>query len=223
MDYEKFKIIALYYSLSEFEFDYNNQSYFWGRSNEKKYIIATQTDIIFSTTNIQELFDFPAFDGVTLKDIWSNIEAIHWDGLGDADNWYDQLVGDNLFSLLCIVNESRLGKVNFFETLHQLSSMEKNNHIVLYAGTYSIAKATEKTDIEQATFYIYEKRHQVGFVLSNSRMGVSFDLDKGIFKFKHRYLYNKNHLSNTFFGEPDQRIGEFFNSRFFGLIRSNKK
>ena len=39
------------------------------------------------------------------------------------------------------------------------------------------------------------------------------DEDNNIFKFSHRYLYNKNHLSNCYFGEKDCRSGEYFKKK----------
>lgn len=215
MEFETFKVITTILGVSEFEFEYNNKEYFIGHSEKNDYFIADKDNILSRIDSVTKMFDCKAFDGKTLEEIWSSIVTVYWDGLGDADNWFNQLIGDNLFELLIMSYDSRFNKTRFdyFGTLHRIFNMEIEGKIALYAGTYSLANAIEKVDTEQASYYIYEKKHRLGFHLYINRMGVGFVLDKNIFKFKHRRLYNKNHLSNSFFGEPDQRKGEFFDRK----------
>ena len=222
MEFETFKVITTILGVSEFEFEYNNKEYSIGHFEKNGYFIADKDNILAKMDSVIEVFDSKAFDGKTLEEIWYSIITVYWDGLGDADNWFNQLIGDDLFELINMVYDSRYNKVKFdyWGTLHKLFNMENEGKIVLYAGTYSLSKAIEKVDIEIASFYIYEKLHRIGFHLNISGMGASFILDKDIFKFKHRYLYNKNHLSNKFFGEADQRTGEYFKNTFLMKLRN---
>lgn len=97
--------------------------------------------------------------------------------------------------------------------LRELYKLEKEKQIILYAGTYSFSKAIDLFDYDTATFYFYEVKSKAGYVFYGNRMGACLRKDDRIFKFSHRYLYNKGHLSNCFFGESDFRSGEFFKKR----------
>ncbi|MBU1092977.1 MAG: hypothetical protein KKH01_00795 [Firmicutes bacterium] len=215
MEFETFKVITTILGVSEFEFEYNNKEYSIGHFEKNGYFIADKDNILAKMDSVIEVFDSKAFDGKTLEEIWYSIITVYWDGLGDADNWFNQLIGDDLFELINMVYDSRYNKEKFdyWGTLHKLFKMENEGKIVLYAGTYSLANAIEKVDTEEASFYIYEKNHRIGFSLYINRMGSSFVLDKNIFKNNHKRLYKRIQLSNILFGEPDQRKGEFFNMK----------
>ena len=103
---------------------------------------------------------------------------------------------------------------DFLSVLSFLYEKEKNDEIILYAGTYSIEMALKKfSNYENASFYIYTKKDKKGYNVYLNKMGCGIVEDHKIFRFSHRYLYNKNHLSNCFFGEEDYRCGEFFKKR----------
>ena len=77
---------------------------------------------------------------------------------------------------------------------------KKAGEIVLYAGTYSIEMALEHFGTyESASFCIYTTQDKSGYCVYVNRMGCGICGDNKIFKFSHRYPYNKNHLSNCFF------------------------
>ena len=145
MEFETFKVIATTLGIFEFEFEYNDRKYFFGYSDKKDYIIADIDNIIVRMGSVSNLIDYQAFDGKSLEEIWYSISNVYWDGMGDADNWYNQLIGDNLFELLYIVSQNRAIKIDFYGILHKLFVMEKDDKIVLYAGTYSLSKAIEKS------------------------------------------------------------------------------
>ena len=103
---------------------------------------------------------------------------------------------------------------DFYSVLSFLREKEKDGEIVLYAGTYSIEMALERFgNYDNASFYIYTTQGKSGYCVYINRMGCGIREDNKIFKFSHRYQYNKNHLSNCFFGEKDYRCGEFFNKK----------
>ncbi len=95
-----------------------------------------------------------------------------------------------------------------------LCEKEKAGEIVLYAGTYCFEMALERFgNYDDASFYIYTTQDKSGYCVYINRMGCGIREDNKIFKFSHRYLYNKNHLSNCFFGEKDYRCGEYFEKK----------
>lgn len=100
-----------------------------------------------------------------------------------------------------------------FCILNELFKLEQNNYIRLYAGTYSFGSALEKLDTDQASFYFYKIKSREGFLFHIHSMFTGIQKDDNIFKFSHKYLYNKNHLSNFIFDERDQRSGEFFSKK----------
>ncbi len=103
---------------------------------------------------------------------------------------------------------------DFYSILTLLCEKEKAGEIVLYAGTYSIETALERFgSYEDASFYIYTTEDKNSYQIYLNRMGCGIIEDHDIFKFSHRYLYNKRHLSNCFFGEKDYRYGEFFDKK----------
>ncbi len=102
----------------------------------------------------------------------------------------------------------------FYSVLFFLREKEKSGEIVLYAGTYCFEMALERFgSYDSASFYIYTTQDKSGYCVCLNRMGCGIREDNKIFKFSHRYLYNKNHLSNCFFGEKDCRYGEFFDKK----------
>ena len=103
---------------------------------------------------------------------------------------------------------------DFYSVLSFVREKEKAGEIVLYAGTYSLEMALERfRDCDNASFYIYTTQDKSGYCVYINRMGCGIREDNKIFKFSHRYLYNKNHLSNCFFGEKDYRSGEYFGKK----------
>jgi len=99
---------------------------------------------------------------------------------------------------------------DFYSILTFLHEQERAGKIVLYAGTYSFETALERFGLyDDATFYIYAEDRS-GYCVYINRMGCGIREDHKLFKLSHRYLYNKNHLSNCFFGEKDCRAGEYF-------------
>ena len=103
---------------------------------------------------------------------------------------------------------------DFYSVLSFLSEKEKLGEIVLYAGTYSFETALERFgDYDHSSFYIYTSQNKHGYHVYLNRMGCGIVEDQKLFKFSHRYLYNKNHLSNCFFGEKDYRSGEHFEKK----------
>ena len=103
---------------------------------------------------------------------------------------------------------------DFYSVLSFVREKEKAGEIVLYAGTYSLEMALERfRDCDNASFYIYTTQDKSGYCVYINRMGCGIREDNKIFKFSHRYLYNKNHLSNCFFGEKDYRSGEYFEKK----------
>lgn len=100
---------------------------------------------------------------------------------------------------------------DFYSVLSFLNAKEKSGEVVLYAGTYSFETAIERFgSFDSCSFYIYTSHDKCGYHIYLNRMGCGMREDNKIFKFSHRYLYNKNHLSNRSCGEPDYRFGEFF-------------
>ncbi len=103
---------------------------------------------------------------------------------------------------------------DFYSIISFLYKKEKAGDIVLYAGTYSFKLALERFgSYDDASFYIYTKEAQKGYHVYLNRMGCGVIEDQKMFKFSHRYLYNKGHLSNCFFGEEDYRCGVFFKKK----------
>ena len=103
---------------------------------------------------------------------------------------------------------------DFYLGLSFLREKEKAGEIVLYAGTYSIEMALERFgNYENASFYIYTTQDKTGYHIYLNRMGCGIVEDYKLFRFSHHYLYNKNHLSNCFFGEKDYRCGEYFEKK----------
>ena len=104
---------------------------------------------------------------------------------------------------------------DFYSVLSFIREKEKAGEIVLYAGTYSLEMALERFRdyCDNASFYIYTTQDKSGYCVYINRMGCGIREDNKIFKFSHRYLYNKNHLSNCFFGEKDYRCGEYFEKK----------
>ena len=103
---------------------------------------------------------------------------------------------------------------DFYSVLSFLREKEKEGEIVLYAGTYSLETALERFgSYDNASFYIYTTQDKSGYCVYINRMGCGIREDNKIFKFSHRYLYNKNHLSNCYFGEKDCRSGEYLKKK----------
>lgn len=103
---------------------------------------------------------------------------------------------------------------DFYSLLSFLYESEKAGEIVLYAGTYSLATALDRFgNYDSASFYIYTTQDKNGYCVYLNPMGCGINEDHKFFKFSHRYLYNKRHLSNCFFGEKDYRCGEFFKKK----------
>lgn len=100
-----------------------------------------------------------------------------------------------------------------FCILNELFKLEQSSYIRLYAGTYSFAGALERLDTDSASFYFYKIKSREGYLFHIHSMFIGIQKDNNIFKFFHRYLYNKNHLSNFIFDECDQRSGEFFSKK----------
>lgn len=89
---------------------------------------------------------------------------------------------------------------DFYSILSLLNEKKNEGKIVLYAGTYSFDVALERFgDYDNATFYVYTVPDKNGYCIYKNNMGRTIVEDNRIFKFSHRYLYNKNHLSNCFF------------------------
>ena len=100
---------------------------------------------------------------------------------------------------------------DFYSIVTFLCEKEKAGQIVLYAGTYSLETALECFGrYDSASFYIYTVQDKSGYCVYTNRMGCGVREDDKLFKFSHRYLYSKKHLSNCFFGEKDCRSGEYF-------------
>lgn len=104
-------------------------------------------------------------------------------------------------------------RLEWIPTLRILSELQDDGNIILYAGTYSFQEALKHPLCESAQFYFYTVWDKSGYCFYINRMGIGIQSDDDIFKFKHRYLYNKGHLSNCFWGEKDFRSGEFFNRK----------
>ena len=103
---------------------------------------------------------------------------------------------------------------DFYSIVTFLCEKERTGEIVLYAGTYSLETALERFgSYDNASFYIYTTQDKSGYCVYINRMGCGIREDNKIFKFSHRYLYNKNHLSNCYFGEKDCRSGEYFKKK----------
>ena len=117
---------------------------------------------------------------------------------------------DNFFTTIQKLTESN----NFYSVLSFLREKEKEGDIVLYAGTYCFEMALERfIYYDDASFYIYTTQDKIGYCVYINRMGCGIHEDNKIFKFSHRDLYNKNHLSNCYFGEKDCRSGEYFKKK----------
>lgn len=104
-------------------------------------------------------------------------------------------------------------RLEWIPTLRVLSKLQDDGNIILYAGTYSFQEALKRPLCESAQFYFYTIYDKSGYCFYINRMGIGIQSDDDIFKFKHRYLYNKGHLSNCFWGEKDFRSGEYFNRK----------
>ena len=116
----------------------------------------------------------------------------------------------NFFTTICGFAQSN----DFYSIVTFLCEKERRGEIVLYAGTYSLEAALERFGTyESASFYIYTTQDKSGYCVYINRMGCGIREDNKIFKFSHRYLYNKNHLSNCYFGEKDYRSGEYFEKK----------
>ena len=114
---------------------------------------------------------------------------------------------NDFLSIVCDFAQSN----DFYSMATFLCEKERAGEIVLYAGTYSLEAAIERFgSYESASFYIYTKQDKCGYCVYTNRFGCGIRDDNKIFKFSHRYLYNKNHLSNCRFGEKDCRSGEYF-------------
>ena len=118
---------------------------------------------------------------------------------------------NNFFSTICGFAQSN----DFYSIVTFLCEKERTGEIVLYAGTYSLETALERFGSydDNASFYIYTTKDKSGYCVYINRMGCGIREDNKIFKFSHRYLYNKNHLSNCYFGEKDCRSGEYFKKK----------
>lgn len=110
------------------------------------------------------------------------------------------------------------------DDLRSLLELQNDGSICLYAGTYSFAQALERNiDYDtEAQFYFYVVPHKKGYLYSINRFGKKLIEDNDIFKFSHRSLYNKKHLSNCYFGEEDCRSGEYFNDGYFPYTETAK-
>lgn len=103
---------------------------------------------------------------------------------------------------------------DFYSILSVLNDKKNAGEIVLYAGTYSFEIAMERFgNYDNATFYVYTVPDKNGYCIYKNNMGCAIVEDNSIFKFSHRYLYNKNHLSNCHLGEDDYRSGKFFGDK----------
>ena len=118
-------------------------------------------------------------------------------------------MGD-LLAKVCVFAQSN----DFHSILVFLCEKERLGEIVLYAGTYSLPSALEHFgSYESANFYIYTTQDKRGYCVYLNRMGCGIRVDNKIFKFSHRYLYNKGYLCNCFFDEKDFRSGEYFEKK----------
>lgn len=102
------------------------------------------------------------------------------------------------------------GPQDYLNILNRLIDLERDDLIVLYAGTYSFKLALEFLKTDHAYFYFYSKDSRIGYMFYINPMGVRIVRDDEIFSFNHRRLYNKAHLTSIFFGEKDNRSGEYF-------------
>ena len=116
---------------------------------------------------------------------------------------------DEMFSQY---NNRTLRRVDAYQRLNQL---EKERKIVLYAGTYSFEEAVRHLDCDVADFYFYTLPDRKGYHFFSNPFGseAAIMADDEIFKFNHRRMYSKRHLSNCDFGEKDLRSGEYFNRK----------
>lgn len=104
-------------------------------------------------------------------------------------------------------------KLEWIPTLQVLAQLQNDGKIILYAGTYSFEEALTRPLCDNAEFYFYTSFDKCGYCFYINPMGVGIKSDNDIFKLKHRYLYNKRHLTNCFFDEKDFRSGEYFNRK----------
>ena len=103
-----------------------------------------------------------------------------------------------------------------------LYELEKEDKIILYAGSCSFEYAIEHVNYDPgAYFYFYTTDSLAGYCFYINRMGASLKEDNNIFKYNHRYLYNKNHLLNIKFGNIDNRSGEFFKREILHSYKNN--
>lgn len=106
--------------------------------------------------------------------------------------------------------------------LRLLYEFEKEDKIILYAGSCSFEYAIEHVDYDPgATFYFYTTDSLVGYCFNINRMGAILKKDNDIFKYNHRFLFNKNHLSMIKFDNMDNRSGEFFKKEILHSYRNN--
>ena len=134
---------------------------------------------------------------------------------------------NTLYTFRRFLNEEGVNMENFFSIVYGFAKLndfysivtflyekERVGELVLYAGTYSLEVAIERFgSYDCASFYIYTTQDKRGYCVYINRMGCGICEDNKLFKFSHRYLYNRNHLSNSFFGDRDCRSGEYFKKR----------
>ena len=104
-------------------------------------------------------------------------------------------------------------ELEWISALQVLAQLQDDGKIILYAGTCSFQEALTQPLCDSAEFYFYTVFDKGGYCFYINPMGVGIKSDNEIFKFKHRYLYNKRHLSNRCLGEKDLRSGEYFNRK----------
>ncbi len=122
-----------------------------------------------------------------------------------------------------LIEKYRNHNLEWIPTLQVLSQLQDDGKIVLYAGTYSFQEALKRPLCDSAEFYFYTVSDRSGYCFYINRMGMGIKSDNEIFMFKHKYLYNKRHLSNCFFGEKDFRSGEYFNRKKKNELEKNPK
>lgn len=104
-------------------------------------------------------------------------------------------------------------ELKWLPALQILNQLQNEKKIILYAGTYSFDGALKYPLCDSAQFYFYDCSARSGYCFYINPMGVGIVVDNDIFKFSHRRLYNKNHLSACALGGKDMRSGEYFNRK----------
>lgn len=104
-------------------------------------------------------------------------------------------------------------ELEWIPSLQMLNQLQNEGKIILYAGTYSFSEALKYPLCDCAEFYFYSVSDRTGYCFYINPMGVGIKYDNDIFKFSHRRLYNKNHLSECALGGKDMRSGEYFNHK----------